>query len=199
MNTKTVVHSITNEKPFIDQIREFISDGGSYRSGVIHAIVSQKMKIKGNPLYEGLSKAERPEITKEIIYHCALNGNYSNAVNNQRVREGKEADFEAQSNWHEKAFDWFNGTVVRHRTKTDQFYLLIQCQYSKTLRYFINGNEADAIEKKLIEEWKESSTPTNQGTDRPIIARTIALDNILSIRCGDELVLSGSDEEIEFN
>ena len=189
MNTKKLIRSIDSDKPLIEQIKDLVNDGGKYTSAVIHAIVSQKLSVKGNPLYEGVPVAQRPIITKEVIYQCSLNGNYTNAVNNQLERENKERNFTAKENWFTKAFDFFNGTIVKHNEKPDEFYLLIRCNYSKTIQYFVNGQEADPIQEKIIKEFKISSLPKNQGTDEPIIMRTIAINNIHQITCGDQLIL----------
>ena len=73
-------------------ITNLINDGGSATFAQVVAVVEQKMLKTGNPL-------RNATITKLVNYNMLLNANYQNMVNNARVREGKEADFQAKENW----------------------------------------------------------------------------------------------------
>jgi len=74
---------------------------------MVTATVPSDMRKKGNPYAD----KEVYTVHKISKYSAQINFNYSNAVNNQLEREGKEADFEATMNWHKKKFDEFNGCI----------------------------------------------------------------------------------------
>lgn len=162
----------------IEILKAVLNDGGSASFATIVATVAQKMmpKKSGNPLF---GKA----ITKQVRYHVSLNCNYTNVVNNQLAREGQTADFQAKENWHEKMFDGKNGSIVCKKSDKDCLYLMAIVNNAETLAYFIDGKPCDAEETELVKTWRmESSTPTNQGTNAPVIVRTIAFDNINEVR-----------------
>jgi hypothetical protein len=100
-------------------------------------------------------------------------------VNNQLVREGKEADFKAKPNWFEAVYDTENGSIVRNRNKHEDLFLKVAVNSAETTAYFVNGIEATAEQLETIKKFREkSSMPTNQGTDKPIIIRTISMEGI---------------------
>lgn len=159
-----------------------INDGGSATFATIIANVEQKMLKTGNPLRNAV-------VTKLVDYKFLLNAVYANAVNNQREREGKEADFKAKQNWHEKVYDSKNGAIVRNTKSPENTYLSGIVQSAETLEYFVNGKPATAAEIEIIREFKQQSSAPNQGLDKEIIFRTIKISGIKEVRANKNIVV----------
>jgi len=176
----------------VDFIKELIKDGGSATFATIVAEVSEKLPKTNNPFRKNF-------VTKEVEYHALLNGNYANAVNNRLEKEGKEANFEAKKNWHEKEFDGFNGSILKNSKPKDEEsaqkrYLAVNCQgTSKVNRYFIDGIEATAEEVEQLEAFKAlqpKKSPKNQGLEEgnEVIFRTVDIAGIKEIRVNKHVV-----------
>ncbi len=158
-----------------------LNDGGSAEFASVVALVSVPMVLTDkesgdkNPLWATAKKG----ITKRTKYNVLLNGIYSNMVNNQLKREGKEPDFVAKQNWHTPVYDTKNGSVVCNRNKPDNLYLKVAVNSAETFEYFVNGVQATADQLETIKKFREkSSLPKNQGTDKAITIRTITIENI---------------------
>jgi hypothetical protein len=168
----------------VEIIKNLINDGGRFTSASFDALVEQKQLKRGNPLANKL-------ITKDVTYIVSLNGNYAKMVNAQRVREGKEANFEAKLNWHEKVYDGVNGSIVKNRTKDDdKRYLMAVVNQATNHGYFVDGRKASQSEVEIIKQFKpKDNSAESQGLDKGIVIRTITIDNINRIKCGDEIIL----------
>lgn len=165
----------------IQNLLTMLNDGGSATFASVVAIVSVPMvlthKESGdkNPLWNTAKKG----VTKRTKFNVLLNSVYSNMVNNQLEREGKEANFKAKPNWFEAVYDTENGSIVCNKNKKEDLFLKVAVNSAETTAYFVNGIEATAEELETIKKFKEkSSMPTNQGTDKPIIIRTIKVEGI---------------------
>jgi hypothetical protein len=165
----------------VQNLLTMLNDGGSATFASVVAIVNVPMvlthKESGdkNPLWQIAKKG----ITKRTKYNVLLNSIYSNMVNNQLIREDKEANFVAKPNWFEPVFDTQNGSIVRNRNKHEDLFLKVAVNSAETFEYFVNGVQATPDQLETIKKFKEvSKKPTNQGTDKPIIIRTISLEGI---------------------
>jgi hypothetical protein len=165
----------------VTNLLSMLNDGGSSTFASLVAIVNVPMVLKHkesgdkNPLWATAKKG----ITKRTKYNVLLNAVYSNMVNNQLVREGKEADFKAKPNWFEPVYDTNNGSIVRNKNKKEDLFLKVAVNSAETFEYFVNGVEATADQLETIKKFKEvSKKPTNQGTEKPIIIRTISMEGI---------------------
>jgi hypothetical protein len=165
----------------VQNLLSMLNDGGSATFASVVAVVSVPMVLTDkesgdkNPLWQTAKKG----VTKRTKYNVLLNCVYSNMVNNQLVREGKEADFVAKANWHEKVYDTENGSIVCNKNKKEDLYLMVAVNHSETTDYFVNGETATAEQLATIKKFREKpSLPKNQGTDKPIIIRTIKIENI---------------------
>jgi hypothetical protein len=165
----------------VQNLLALLNDGGSATFASVVAIVNVPMvlthKESGdkNPLWQIAKKG----ITKRTKYNVLLNSIYSNMVNNQLIREDKEANFVAKPNWFEPVFDTENGSIVRNRNKHEDLFLKVAVNSAETFEYFVNGVQATPDQLETIKKFKEvSKKPTNQGTDKPIIIRTISLEGI---------------------
>lgn len=168
-----------NKKTIIEQL---INDGHSATYASMLAEVEQKQLKRGNPLANS-------RVTKLVQYRMLLNANYQNMVNNQREREGKEANFEAKENWFKKVNDGFNGSIVCNKSNENSYYLLFACDDSKTEKYFIDGVEATPQQIETIKQFRpKPSSSSRQGLQNEIIVRTVKLDGIKEIKCGAKVI-----------
>jgi hypothetical protein len=166
-------------------IATLINDGGSATFAKVKAVVEQKMVKTGNPL-------RYAEITKQVVYNMLLNANYQNMVNNARKREGKEDNFVSQENWFKKVNDGFNGSIVAKKSDETCLYLFFACNNSETQRYFVNGIEATQTEIETIKQFKQKSAKAvNQGLENDVVVRTIKMEGIEEIKCGNTIIFEG--------
>ena len=164
------------------EIMNAINDGGSATFAQVIAVVGEKQLKTGNPL-------AKAEVTKLVNYNLLLNAVYQNAVNNARVREGNEADFEAKQNWHEKVYDSNNGSIVRNRKKIEDRFLSGIVNNAKVITYFVDGIEATAEQVEVIKQFKPKSTKAvNQGLENDIIFRTIKIEGIKEVRSNKQVL-----------
>jgi hypothetical protein len=164
------------------QIMNTINDGGSATFAYIIAVVSEKQLKRGNPL-------ANDEITKLVNYNFSLNCVYENAVNNKRIKEGNEADFEAKQNWHEKVYDSNNGSIVRNRNKVDDRYLSGIVNSAETKQYYVNGIEATSEQIETIKQFKPKvAKAVNQGLENDVIFRTIKIEGIKEVRSNKQVL-----------
>jgi hypothetical protein len=178
-------------------IYSLINDGQSFTAANITALVEQKMKTDF-PLYfkkvgdeiKKIAVKDRVKVTKLQSGVIMLNGNYTNAVINEQIREGKEGIFQAVENWHTKLLDTFNGSIVAKKSDMSCRYLLCRIEAKMNVeKYYINGIETNDKETALIKEYKQiSELPKNQGTEKPIIIRTFNIDGIKRIKCGQTVI-----------
>ena len=110
---------------------------------------------------------------------------YSNSLNSQAKREGKEIDFDVKPRrW---GIRLPNCALVEHK---GNHYL--ECKVEKTfeVNYFLENGAP--IEKSAIEEFlpKKRESSTQDQLDKKIILRDIKLENILSMRFqGENIIL----------
>ncbi len=180
-NTKKVIS--------VETLKNFLNDGGSATFATISAQLEQELLKTGNPLRDA-------EVTKLVSYRVRLNCNYQNAVNNQREREGKEADFVSKGAWHRPLYDLFNGSIVQHKNSVDikddelkQTYVKMILEKVTTHQYFVNGVLATEAELDIIKQFKpQKKSYVGQGLDTPIPLITVKRENILEIRAGGKIL-----------
>jgi hypothetical protein len=131
-----------------------------------------------------MRKTDNPYLGAEKIVRLsgAINFDYTNSVNSQLTREGKEATFEAKPRkWGTRVGNWI--------THNNNHYLNVKVQDSSEPIYLFN--EA-VIAKKKLEQWLQvSSKPKTQETlETEVVVRDIKIDNIKIIRMmGEEYVV----------
>jgi len=180
-NTKKVIS--------VETLKNFLNDGGSATFATISAQLEQKMLKTGNPLRDA-------EVTKLVTYNVRLNCNYQNAVNNQREREGKEADFVSKEAWHTPLYDCFNGSIAQHKADVNiendeekRTYVKMILNSITTHNYFVNGIEATEEQVKIIQQFKQKSNSYGgQDLDNVIPVITVKRENILEIRAGGKIL-----------
>lgn len=161
-------------------VRNLINDGGSATFARIDATVSQILTKTGNPLRDAV-------VTKDISYNVKLNCKYGNMVNKRLKAEQKDENFVPKKNWHQKAYDGINGSIVEKRSDTSCKYLMVIVDKATTEAYYVDGRLATPSEVETIKQFKpKSSGSKGQGLSKEneVIVRTIAMDNINLIKCG---------------
>jgi len=125
------------------------------------------VKPKTNPLAGRLRK--RSYINGMIGWH------YANSVNRQLAREEKDAEFEAvPRKWGQRLP---NSPLVEHNGK---LYLETKVEKVYDTKYILDDKE---VTKEEIAEYLRGKTESSrQGTEKQIILRDYALDNIKEIR-----------------
>ena len=173
------------------KIRSLINDGGKAAFASIIAVVSHSM-IKTNKETNEINPLWHVKdlVTKKTKYQILLNSIYTNRVNNQREKEGKETDFVAKENWHVKVFDGINGSLVKNRkdlTDSPELYLLFsQGGKAETFEYYIDGKIASIDEVNTIKKFTPIRTATNQGLNEIIVVNTVKLSNIIELNAFGE-------------
>lgn len=123
-------------------------------------------------------------VAKYTYKNVQVNYSYESAVNRNRVAEGKDADFEAESlPWGE----WLvPNKVITHKDKI--YYRLYDIVGGLIDQiYFVNGHVATDAEMTIIKAWEASKTHTSrQGVQKEVKPTCVAEDNILYIKCKDE-------------
>jgi hypothetical protein len=146
----------------------------------VYAETECDMNKTGNPFYGA---------TKKNWIAGIIGFDYGNSVNNQLGREGQETDFIPQP--HKWAILPENGCrCLRQNKDRSKTYLWIKVQSSETPTYHFEGKE---VSKETIAPFlKEHSKPhTQANVEKEIVARTVALANILAIKIkGEEYVIA---------
>lgn len=148
-----------------DELVKLIDSEKGSEMVAIHVTTEPTMRKTGNP-YVGTVK------------HQSLSGvigyDYENSVNNQLVREGKEADFVAQPrSWGVR----LDNRWVMHK---EERYLTIKVQGAGPATYTLNGTEIEIEKlKPFIPEKKHAST--QDDIEKKVIHRDIKLSNVEAI------------------
>ena len=134
----------------------------------ITAETELKMNKKNNPYYG--------EVTKVTEANVNINFNYTNAVNNARLKEGNEEEFVAQPRkWGQKV----PGTpLVLHE---GNYYLEARfLGYSKTNSVYYHNNKV--VEKTLLESFIPAVREAkNQDLENEVIVRSFKIQSIKEV------------------
>lgn len=155
----------------VDELQQIlINTKGSKFVGFV-ALTVPDMKKTNNPYFNTLQK-------ETSIYNAIINWTYETSVNKQRIREGKEPDFEALPRvWGSR----IKGTpLVEYNGK---YYLEVRMGNVKAQRFLNNGIE---ISKEEIEPFLriKKNEGQRQELDKPIILRDYELRSIKEIKMG---------------
>ena len=121
------------------------------------------------------NKNELLPIFKTQSQRVVINKAYEAAVNEQRTTESKEANFESNGrSWGEQT----NAIVTKEDGTQYLSYILLE-NISTPVYAYENG---DAVEKEVFEKFMSQSKPsTSQGVDKVVQARTVKLENIVTV------------------
>lgn len=129
------------------------------------------MKKTDNPYHGNLVKITR--------VNGMINWKYVNSVNNQRVREGKEADFEAEPRaW---GIRLPSCPLVAHR---DRLYLELKVERVFFTEY--RTLAGDAVDAEEVRPFLRQESEGRQNLDKKVILRDYLLNNIREITWAGE-------------
>lgn len=185
--TKDLIESLLNGKTPTDitvaELSLLLQRNDGERANFISMVMSTDARLAktGNPYRD-------EKVYKVSKYNVQINVNYSNAVNNQLEREGKERNFEAQENWHSKKFDEFNGSVVEHASgNSSQEYLAYRVLDVERIGFTINDKIATPEQVETIKVFLPKKSPAkNQGTEKEIRWQTVKYENIKLLSINNE-------------
>ena len=167
--------SIATRQP-VQTIEEKLLDLKGTRAVTIVMQSEPKLvKPKSNPLAGRVVKVQ------------SINGmagfDYQAAVNRRREKEGKTADFVSAPAW----FDHLKGALVKHKQKGTLYaYLMVRSQTKPV--YYVDHNGDGQYTHTPIEKIKDylyfpkSGGTSRQGIENPVQFRTIAIENILTVK-----------------
>ena len=132
-----------------------------------------------NPELSKEGKNKYKSLVKLANVGCMIGYDYERAVNLQLIREGKEPDFKRKPLW--KGFGIHRSTALVEHKETEQGYLSYKKQQTFKAFYFTLG--LDMLKLSEIKNYlKSGSKPYNQNTDKPVMPRTVKLDNIKKLK-----------------
>lgn len=137
------------------------------------------MNKKGNPFYDD----NKLDLRKTTTMNVTLGFNYTNSVNNQQLREGKEGDFKAhERKWGERIP---GTTLVEHG---DKMYLEVKCNAKPQEVTYKRPSSGLMIDPEDVKPFlrKKADNKEHQGVEQEIIMRDIKLDNIREIKINGE-------------
>ena len=125
------------------------------------------------------------KVVKKQTHNVQLNFSYSNAVNNLRLKEGKEADFvPSLPKWGTR----IPGTpLLMHCKKGEtitEAYLMTRVLKSHPSEYYLNGKFVDSVpilDAIRGDMGKSYSNSKHQGTEGEVIIRTFKLTSIKAV------------------
>ena len=138
-------------------------------------LTDARAKKTGNPYGKILKKTR---LLANIGFH------YSNSLDNQAKREGKEIDFQVQPRRWGKRLEAC--PLVEYK---GNHYLEAKVEKTFEVNYFLENGAP--IEKELVEPFlpKKKESSTQDELDKKIILRDIKLESILSMRIGEKNLL----------
>lgn len=131
--------------------------------------------------YVGVRKRTRAKVI--------LGSDYQKGVNTRLSKEGKDADFESQEHSWEVSTD---KPIIGTNKAGDQFYANVRIQDTYETEYIIDGKPISEEELALF--MRAKSKPKNQGTDDPVVWRTLKLQPTCSI---ESYVSDGEQVEVK--
>ena len=139
-------------------------------------LVKSKIDKVANPF--------RDDVIKHRVHNVMLNFDYTNSVNRQRAREGKEdaGEFVAQAGWGEHTGD--NRIIVELHGR-EYIQVKLQKVIKTEYRQISNGSMIDAA--TLSEFFSTRKPSSNQGVDRAVDVLKIKVDNVLEFRHAGEV------------
>jgi hypothetical protein len=175
MNTKDFTESLKDTILKVSPAASFVTIT-SIKELVPGKDTTKKSRATGLPL--------QYTIVKKSTKHGGCGNEYEQAVNNRLTKEGKQADFTKQERtWGDRVG---NSPIITYKGKFYLEYNNTNYNWAKNKTeyfYLING-ELVALTEGQTDDLKANFLPVksnsnNQGTDKPIIINTIALDTLV--------------------
>ncbi len=119
------------------------------------------------------------DLLKLGAVNCMIGYNYAKSVNNQRTREGKEADFEVEPLWKGKGIH-LNSRIVKH---IDTGVLYLSYKHERTLKSLHFDAVLNFIPSAMLKPYfYKSSKPQKQGVEEVVKPRTLKIENIRRLK-----------------
>lgn len=143
-----------------------------------------------DPRLRKTSKYDRTErnpydgIMKMTVNRGYLNGRYIDAVNEQRIKEGKKNDFESKPlPWGDKEVS--NGSIINHPNGPKLMVIKVE---NLATEYIHNS---DIVTKEELEPFiSDRKKSSRQGVEKDVVVRTFNVSSIRKIRVGaNEFIL----------
>lgn len=136
------------------------------------AITPANMRKTDNPFYPA----------RKVCRVFAFTGvNYEAAVNRQRAREDKPADF------HKQPRIWGRRVSPALAVDQDRFYLVAKVERRRNPIYIYNNNGINEIvSTEKIKSFLPIEKPTSQGLEKEVEIRNYSIDSIISISIDKE-------------
>lgn len=148
-----------------------------HRSTIIRldSVTVPTMRKTGNPYVGRVTK-------RSTILGIIGNWIYEDAVNRQRQREGKKANFVAESpSWGT------NEAGSPYRTNRDSLYLNVKVERCLSTVLCLDGVPATGDELAAIQTFIPAKTEApKQALDKPIIYRSYKLESIVGLKIGGQ-------------
>lgn len=142
----------------------------------ITAITDPEMKQRGNPY--------RDRIIKLCKINGAINWRYSRAVNRQRTREEKPADFKAElRKWGARVERC--PLVIHIEDDVPRLYLEIKVQ-AATAKYFDILTDKE-VPFETLQPYFPKRRPSRQGLEKEVVLRDFRLDHVAELRIDREV------------
>ena len=143
------------------------------RFATITAVTDARLLKTGNPF---------GQVNKRSRFNAVINHRYENSVNNQRAREGNEAEFTAKPRkWGTR----FPGTpFVTHKGRA---YLDCGIQRSLSCEYITDKGRTLTPDDVKPFQSDKGSNAEHQGVEKEIILRDYGVDTIESIAIDGEV------------
>ena len=146
-----------------------------------------KSRLTKNPTPENLT------VIKKLVYTLVTLGeSYEKLVNNQRMKEGKEADFKGRPTYCVPVDASKNLILYKHK-ENDQHYMRVyrdlddKISFKTVTKYFDkNGVDITAQWKQIEAEYFTipSNKNASQGTDEKIIVNNYKIENVKFVKRG---------------
>jgi hypothetical protein len=148
---------------------------GTTLAGVVILTVPQV-----NKKVNGVANPIHGRVQKRAHRNVVLGFKYENSVNNQRIREDKDADFVAEPRaWGVR----IDGTpLVSHN---DNLYLECKVERVVEAQYLLDGQP---VEDSEVEPYLPVRKPSSrQEVDRPVVLIDVKLENVEQLRIFGEV------------
>jgi hypothetical protein len=149
-------------------------NGGSAFFGGLTILTAPRLNKRGNPL---AGQKVKKKTTMTVLGRLS----YSNAVNNQREREGLDTNFEAQplwKGWGERVNGLGNALLARHKGN-GQLYLAVMPHRVKSVVWYVDKRPATEKEIAIIKQFlPKKAAPKSQGTEKKVLWRVIKTSSV---------------------
>lgn len=170
----------------LEELQETLSARKGAQIVTIVANVEPEMR-------KGKGESQNPyigRVRKVSTVNGLVNWNYQNSVNNQRVREDLEPDFEPEPRkWGVRIKGLPFVTHTRKGDETPRLYLELKVQKVLGTVYLLDNQP---VPKEVLEPWLPAPREegARQGVENPVVLRDYALENLEAITVsGETLVL----------